>query len=74
MEFSRPEYWSGLPFPSPGDLPNPGIEPGSPILQADALLPEPPGKPCRCGGQLEERVDVSPSELKHPRGQEDEAL
>ena len=35
MEFSRQEYWSGLPFPSPGDLPNPGTEPGSPALQAD---------------------------------------
>ena len=35
MEFSRQEYWSGLPFPFPGDLPNPGIEPGSPTLQAD---------------------------------------
>ena len=44
MEFSRQKYWSGLPFPSPGDLPNPGIEPGSPTLQADALPPEPPGK------------------------------
>ena len=37
--------WSGLPFPSPGDLPNPGIEPGSPALWADALPSEPPGKP-----------------------------
>ena len=37
MGFSRQEYWSGLPFPSPGDLPNPGIEPRSPALQADAL-------------------------------------
>ena len=37
MEFSRQEYWSGLPFPSPGDLPNPGIEPGSPALQTGAL-------------------------------------
>ena len=44
MEFSRQEYWSRLPFPSPGDLPNPGIEPGSPTLQADALPSEPPGK------------------------------
>ena len=44
MEFSRQEYWSGLPLPSSGDLPNPGIEPGSPALQADALLSEPPGK------------------------------
>ena len=40
----RQEYWSGLPFPSPGDLPNPGIEPRSPALPADALPPEPPGK------------------------------
>ena len=45
MEFSRQEYWSGLPFPSPEDLPNPGIEPGSPTLQADALLSESPRKP-----------------------------
>ena len=45
MEFSRQEYWSGLPFPSPGDLPAPGIEPRSPALQADALPSEPPGKP-----------------------------
>ena len=44
MEFSRQEYWSGLPFSSPGDLPDPGIEPESPALQADALLSEPPGK------------------------------
>ena len=42
MEFSRQEYWSGLAFPSAGDLPNPGIEPGSPTLQADALPSEPP--------------------------------
>ena len=45
MEFSRQEYWSGLPFPSPGDLSNPGIKLGSPTLQADALPSEPPGKP-----------------------------
>ena len=44
MEFSMQEYLSGLPFPSPGDLPNPGIEPESPALQADALSSEPPGK------------------------------
>ena len=44
MGFSKQEYWSGLPFPPPGDLPNPGIEPGSPALQADALPSEPPGK------------------------------
>ena len=45
MGFSRHEYWSGLQFPSPGDLPDPGIEPGSPTFQADALTSEPPGKP-----------------------------
>ena len=44
MGFSRQEYWSGLPFPSPGDLPDPGIEPRSPTLQVDALPAEPPGK------------------------------
>ena len=44
-EFSRQEYWSGLPFPSPGDLPNPGTEPRSPALQADSWLSEPQGSP-----------------------------
>ena len=44
MEFSRQVYKSGLSFPSPGDLPNPGIKPGSPAFQADALTSEPPGK------------------------------
>ena len=44
MGFSRQEYWSGVPFPSPGDLPDPGIEAGSPSLQADALPSEPRGK------------------------------
>ena len=44
MGFSRPEYWSELPFPSPGDLPDPGIDPRSPALQADSLPAEPPGK------------------------------
>ena len=44
MEFSRQEYWSGLPFPSPGDLPNPGTDPRSPALEADSLLSEPLGK------------------------------
>ena len=43
--FSRQEYWSGSPFPSPGDLPDPGIKPSSPTLEADALTSEPPGKP-----------------------------
>ena len=45
MEFSSQEYWSGLPLPSLGDLPDPGIELRSPALQADALPSEPPGKP-----------------------------
>ena len=45
IEFSGQEYWSGLPFPSPGDLLDPGIEPGSLALQADALPSESPGKP-----------------------------
>ena len=45
MEFSRQEYWSGLPFPSPRDLPDPGIKLGSPPLQADSLPTDPLGKP-----------------------------
>ena len=45
MGFSRQEYWNRLPFPSPGDLPDPGIKSGSPALQADSLLSELPGKP-----------------------------
>ena len=45
MGFSRQEFWSGLPFPSPGDLPDPGIKPGSSALQADSLPCEPSGKP-----------------------------
>ena len=49
MEFSRPEYWRGLPFPSLGDLPNPGIEPRPFALQADSLPAEPPGKPKNTG-------------------------
>ena len=44
MEFSKQEYWSGLPFPSPGDLPSPEMKPGSPALQADSSPSEPPGK------------------------------
>ena len=47
MDFSRPEYWSGYPFPSSGDLPIPGIESRSPALQADSLPAEPPGKPIK---------------------------
>ena len=49
MEFSRQKYWSVEPFPSPGDLPNPGIKPRSPALQADSLPAEPQGKPKNTG-------------------------
>ena len=49
MGFSRQEYWSGLPCPPPGDLPNPGVEPRSPALQVDSLPSEPPGKPKNTG-------------------------
>ena len=65
MGFSMQEYWSGLPFPSPGDLPNPGVEPGSPALEADALPSEPPGKP-RSEAHLNNLMNydvVHPSEL-----------
>ena len=69
MGFSRQEYWSGLPFPSPGDLPNPGIEPRSPTLQADALTSAPPGKPPRYTVEVTNRfkgldlIDRGPEEL-----------
>ena len=49
MEFSRPKYWSGLSFPSPGDLHTPGIKPRSPALQVDSLPAEPQGKPKNTG-------------------------
>ena len=70
MGFSRQEYWSGLPFPSPEDLPNPGIEPGSPALQADALPSEPPGKSVRWikeQANLEWRWGKERLYLKHKR-------
>ena len=51
MEFSRQEYWSGLPFSSPGDLPDAGIELISPVLQSDSLPSEPPGKPTLSPGR-----------------------
>ena len=56
MGFSRLEYWSGLPFLSPGDPPKPGIEPRSPALQADALTSEPPGKPLSAWAQCNYKV------------------
>ena len=55
--FSRQEYWSGLPFPSPGDLPNSGIEPGSPALQADALTAELPAKPIKLANIFLQTID-----------------
>ena len=59
MEFSRQEYWSGLPFPTPGDLPDPGIEPGSPALQADSLLSEPPWWESMVGERVEEAIEIN---------------
>ena len=56
MGFSRHEYWNGLPFPSPGDLPDSGIKPGSPAFQADALTSEPLGK-----AQLKSYCSAKPS-------------
>ena len=47
MEFSRQEFWSGLPFPSPGDLPDPGVKPASPVLAGEFSSTGPPGKPCQ---------------------------
>ena len=55
MEFSRQEYWSGLPFPSPGDLPDLGIEPRAPELQADALPSKLPGEPLVLGYTTEKK-------------------
>ena len=63
MEFSRPEYWSGQPFPSPGDLPNPGIKPGSPELRMDSLPAEPQEKPKSTGvGSLSLLQWISPTQ------------
>ena len=53
MGFLRQESWNGLPFPSPGDVPKPGIEPGSPALQVDSLPSEPTGKPITLKGKGE---------------------
>ena len=62
MEFSRPEYWSGYPFPSPGDLPIPGIEPRSPALQEDSLPAEPQGKSKNTGvGSLSLLQEIFPT-------------
>ena len=74
MEFSRSEYWSGEPFPSPGDLPNPGIKPRYLTLQAESLLAEPQGKPKNNGvGSLSLLQQISVTQelnqgLLHPGG------
>ena len=66
--FSRPEYWSGLPCPPPGDLPSPGVKPRSPALQADSLPPESPGKPENAGvGSLTLLQGVFPAQESNPR-------
>ena len=60
MEFSRQEYWSGNALPSPGDLPDPGIEPGSPVLQADSLPSKPPvSSKLEMGVNLKRRLQVT---------------
>ena len=64
MEFSRQEYQSGQPFPSPGDLPDQGIEPMSSALQADSLLSEPPGKNKAC--QRLQEISTSPRKFQCP--------
>ena len=75
LQFSRSEYWGGQPFPSPGDLPNPGIKPRSPTLQVDSLPAEPPEKPKSTGvgspslfhlpnGSPALQVDSLPAELQ----------
>ena len=68
MEFSRQDYWSGLPFPSPGDLPDPGIKPRSPALQADSLPSEPPSV-CMQGCLPPAASTVMTNDWKQPRFQ-----
>ena len=76
MGFSRQEYWSGLPFPSSGDLSDPGIKPGSPALQADSLPSAPPGKPnpmrritwIKFQVQNQERRDLKKKKLYESKG------
>ena len=65
MGFSRQGCWSGLPFPSPGDLPYPGIEPGTPTLKADALPSEPPGKPLKVAYVNSETVSDTQTQTPH---------
>ena len=64
MEFSRREYWSGLLFPAPGDVPDPRIKPRFPTLQADSLPAEPPGKPKNTGvGSLSLFLRIFPTQV-----------
>ena len=82
MGFSRQEYWSGLPFPSPGDLPDPGMEPRSPALAARFVTTEPPedpllsfhslynlshGKSLRCGDMLSDPVRTDTQQIKNAK-------
>ena len=68
MKFSRQEYWSGLPFPSPGALPNPGIKPRFPALQADTLPSELPGKPLNSSMRGFEQGKLLNSRISGERG------
>ena len=68
MGFCRQEYWGGLPVPSLGDLPNPGIEPGSPTLQADSLSSESPGKPVKHDGKSESTQVAQADEISNNCG------
>ena len=63
MKFSRQEHWSGLPFPSPGDLPDPGIGPESPALAGEFFTPETPGKPA--AHTLQAQMSHSPAHPQH---------
>ena len=58
MIFSRQEYWTGQPFPSPGDLPDPGIKPRSPALQVESLPSEPPGKPLKINENIKRTIHL----------------
>ena len=78
-EFSSQAHWNGMPFPSPRDLPGPGIEPGSPALQADSLPSEPPGKPSFIDAVSKVTIFSSPEPLPQhfcarPRGWEPGSL
>ena len=66
MGFSRQEYWSGLPFPSPGNLPNPGIKSGSTELQADYLPSEPLGKPLSSASTRVKLLPLQAADLEQP--------